>query len=135
MGEIRTAVRGYGDQRRAGRRAASAVRWASAIVFVVFGAGKFVEHASELASFRAYGLPAADAFVYAVGVLEVGGALLLAASRLVRLAAIALAGDMVGAIVVSGLGRGEPLSLTLAPVLLAGMLFLLVAGGDARRRG
>ena len=79
MGEIRTAVRAYGDQSAAGRRAATAVRWASAIVFVVFGALKYVDHASELASFRAYGLP--------------------------------------------------------APVLLAGMLFLLVAGGDGRRRG
>ena len=96
MGEIRTAVRGYGDQSAAGRRAATAVRWTSAIVFVVFGAGKYVDHASELASFRAYGLPAPDAFVYAIGVLEVGGALLLAASLLVRLAALTLAGDMVG---------------------------------------
>jgi uncharacterized membrane protein YphA (DoxX/SURF4 family) len=135
MGEIRTAVRGYGDQSGAGRRAVTAVRWASAIVFVGFGAGKYVDHASELASFRAYGLPAPDAFVYAIGVLEVGGALLLAASVLVRLAALALAGDMVGATVVSGLGRGELVSLTLAPVLLPGMLFLLVAGGDGRRRG
>ena len=95
MGEIRTAVRGYGDQSRAGRRAASAVRAASAIVLAVFGAGKFVEHASELASFRGYGLPAPDAFVYAIGVLEISGALLLAGGVLVQLATLALAGDMV----------------------------------------
>jgi uncharacterized membrane protein YphA (DoxX/SURF4 family) len=135
MRETRTAVRGFGDQSRARRRAATAVRWASAIVFAVFGAGKFVEHASELASFRGYGLPAPDAFVYAIGVLEIGGGLLLAGGVLVRLATLALAGDMVGAIVVSGLGHGELVSLTLAPVLLAGMLFLLAAGGDARRAG
>lgn len=134
MGEIGTAVRDYGLQSPAARRAATAVRWASAIVFAVFGVGKFVQHASELASFRGYGLPAADAFVYAIGVLEIGGALLLAGGVLVRLAALALAGDMVGAIVVSGIGRGERVSLTLAPALLAGMLFLLAAGGHARGR-
>jgi hypothetical protein len=39
---------------------ATAVRCAAAIVFVVFGAGKFVNHASKLASFRRYALPAPD---------------------------------------------------------------------------
>ena len=131
--EIGMAMRGHGSPSRAGPHVATAVRWASAIVFAVFGVGKFVEHSAELASFRDYGLPAPDAFVYAIGVLEVGGALLLAAGVLVRLAAVALAADMVAAIVISGLRRGELVSLTLAPVLLAGMLFLLVAGGDARR--
>jgi uncharacterized membrane protein YphA (DoxX/SURF4 family) len=113
-----------------------AVRWAAAIVFVVFGAGKFVNHASELASFRQYAVPAPDAFVYVIGVLEIVGGLLLASGVLVRLAALALAGDMVGAIVVSGLGRGEDLSLTLAPALLVVMIFLIRvrAPGSSRDR-
>jgi putative oxidoreductase len=110
-------------------RRATAIRWAAAIVFVVFGAGKFVNHASELASFRQYAVPAPDAFVYVIGVLEIVGGLLLASGVLVRLAALALAGDMVGAIVVSGLGRGEDLSLTLAPALLVAMIFLIRVGG------
>ena len=109
-------------------RLATAVRWAAAIVFVLFGAGKFVNHASELASFRHYGLPVPEAFVYLVGVLELAGGLLLATGRLVRLTALALAGDMVGAIVVSGIGRGESVSLTLAPALLLGMLYLIARG-------
>jgi len=47
-------------------------------VFVVFGVGKFTNHASELASFHQYGLPAPDAFVYVIGVVElVGGVLLI----------------------------------------------------------
>jgi len=96
-----------------------------AIVFVVFGAGKFVNHASELASFRLYDLPAPDVFVYAIGALELAGGLLLLAGRWVRPVALLLAGDMVGAIVVSGIGRGEIISLTLAPALLLAMLFLL----------
>jgi uncharacterized membrane protein YphA (DoxX/SURF4 family) len=105
------------------------VRWSAAIVFVVFGAGKFVNHASELASFRHYALPAPEVFVYVIGMLELVGGLLLGSGRLVKLAALALAGDMVGAIVVSGIGRGEAISLTLAPALLVAMVFLIWTEG------
>ena len=114
-------------------RWATAIRWAAAVVFVVFGAGKFVNHASELASFRRYALPAPGAFVYLIGVLEIVGGVLLASAVLVRLAALALAVDMVGAIVVSGLGRGEDISLTLAPALLVAMIFLILVGAAGRR--
>jgi putative oxidoreductase len=108
--------------------AALAVRLVSGLIFVAFGIGKFTSHAMEVASFKAYGLPAPDAFVYAIGVVElVGGALLLAGLG-TSLAALVLAGDMVGAIVVSGIARGEAISLTLAPALLLAMLFLLWAG-------
>ncbi|HEY1591634.1 MAG TPA: DoxX family protein [Solirubrobacteraceae bacterium] len=108
--------------------ASTVVRWGAAIVFVVFGAGKFVNHASELASFRFYGLPAPEVFVDLIGALEFLGGLMLAAGRWVRLVALLLAGDMVGAIVVSGIGRGELVSLTLAPLLLLAMLYLLRDG-------
>lgn len=96
-------------------------------MFVAFGAGKFVNHGSELASFRQYALPAPDAFVYAVGVVEIVGGGLLPARRFVAPAALTLAVDMVGAIVVSGLARGEIISLTLAPALLIAVLVLLGA--------
>ncbi len=66
------------SHRRPVERWTLAVRWTAAIVFVVFGTGKFVNPASELASFRAYALPAAGTFVYAIGVLEIAGGLLLA---------------------------------------------------------
>lgn len=105
--------------------AVTVIRWAAAIVFVVFGVGKFVDHAAELASFRDYPLPAPEVLVYAVGVLEIAGGALLASGRLLRPAAVALAGDMVGAIVASGLARGEVVSLTLAPALLVAMVVLL----------
>jgi uncharacterized membrane protein YphA (DoxX/SURF4 family) len=119
-------------RRSARERWVIAVRWTAAIVFVAFGAAKFVNHTSELVSFRQYGLPLPDAFVYAIGVLELAGGLLLASGVLVRLAALALAGDMVGAIAVSGIGRGEDISLTLAPALLVAMIFLI---GFGERRG
>ena len=114
-------------------RWAAAVRWVAGAVFVVFGIGKFTDHAHEAASFESYGLPAPDAFVYLVGALEIGGGVLLIVGLLTRLVALALAGNMVGAIVVSGIGEGEVLpSLTLAPVLLAAMLFLLWTGPGER---
>jgi putative oxidoreductase len=99
---------------------------------IVFGVGKFAAHASELASFRSYGLPAPEAFVYAIGVLEIGGGLLLASGTLTRLAALALAGDMIGAIAVAGIGEGEVVpSLTLAPAMLAAIVYLLWVGPGA----
>jgi uncharacterized membrane protein YphA (DoxX/SURF4 family) len=125
MRDRHPTARNRGSSSSTRERALAATRWAAAIVFVVFGAGKFVDHASELASFRHYGLPLPDVFVYAIGVLELAGGLLLAAGLLVRLAAIALAADMVGAIIVSGIGRGESVSLTLAPALLVAMVIVL----------
>ena|SRR5438067_9683355 len=106
-------------------------RLAGGVVFVIFGAGKFVNHGSELASFQAYGLPAPDAFVYAIGVIELVGGMLLILGLLTRPAALVLAGDMVGAIVVSGIGRGELVSLTLAPAELLLCLYLLWTGPGA----
>jgi putative oxidoreductase len=112
-------------------RLAAAIRLAAAAVFIAFGVGKFINHASELASFQQYALPAPEVFVYAIGVLEIVGGALLAIGLLVRPAALALAGDMVGAIVVSGIGRGESVSLTLAPLLLIAMIFLIRTGGGS----
>ena len=100
-------------------------------VFVVFGIGKFVDHASELASFKAYGLPAPDALVVIVGLIEVFGGSLLIAGVLTRAAALVLAGNMVGAIIVSGIAKGELISLTLAPAELVAMLVLLWYGPGA----
>jgi putative oxidoreductase len=104
------------------------VRWAAGFIFLIFGVTKFFGHASELASFRRYPLPAPDVFVYLVGVIETGGGVLLIMGLLTRLAAFALAADMLGAIVVSGLPRGELISLTLAPLLLVAMIGLIRLG-------
>jgi uncharacterized membrane protein YphA (DoxX/SURF4 family) len=112
-----------------------AIRLVSGVVFVVFGAGKFVNHSSELASFRDYGLPAPEVFVIVIGVIELVGGALLIVNRFVKPAALVLAADMVGAIVVSGITKGEPISLTLAPALLLAMLALLaVPSGQASGR-
>jgi putative oxidoreductase len=113
-----------------GRWADSALvaRVVSGSVFVGFGVGKFVDHAAEVSAFERYGLPSPDAFVYAIGLLELGGGLLLLAGLVTRAAALLLAGNMVGAITVSGIAEGEIISLTLAPTLLALMVLLIVVG-------
>jgi len=108
--------------------AAFVARLVAGAIFIAFGVVKFTRHASEVASFQAYGLPAPDAFVYAIGIVEVVGGALLVAGLLTRPAALVMAGDMVGAIVVSGIGLGEPVSLTLAPALLILMVLLLWLG-------
>ena len=104
------------------------LRLLSGGVFVAFGIGKFVNHPSELASFRSYGLPAPEVFVVVIGVIELVGGLLVMAGVLIRPAALILAGDMIGAIVVSGIAKGELVSLTLAPAELVAMLVLLYMG-------
>ncbi len=119
-------------QRSRGELCTVVIRWTAGIVFVAFGAGKYVNHASELASFRGYSLPAPAVAVYVIGAIEVIGGLLLAGGVLVGVAAVVLAGDMVGAIVFSGLARGEYISLTLAPVLLLAMILLIGVGDRGR---
>jgi uncharacterized membrane protein YphA (DoxX/SURF4 family) len=111
------------------------IRLVSGGVFVAFGIGKFVNHGSELASFRSYGLPAPEVFVVVIGVIELVGGMLLLANRFVRPAALVLAADMIGAIVVSGIAKGELISLTLAPAELIAMLVLVAAGGRRHRSG
>lgn len=120
--------------RASGRADAALVlgRVAAAVVFIAFGVGKFSAHASEVASFRKYGLPHPDAFVYAIGVLEIAGGALLLVGLLTRVVALVMAGDMVAAIALSGVKEGEVVSLTLAPAMLAVMVVLMWAGPGSR---
>jgi putative oxidoreductase len=103
-------------------------RIVAGLIFLGFGIAKFVNHRVEVDSFETYDLPSPDVFVYVIGGIEVVGGLLLVLGIAARLAALVLAGDMVGAIVVSGIAEGEPVSLTLAPILLAIMAAVLWAG-------
>jgi putative oxidoreductase len=103
-------------------------RWTSGAIFIGFGAGKFVNHASEVSSFQSYGLPWSSLFTDAIGALELAGGVLLVLGLATRPVALALAGDMIGAIVVSGILHGEQISLTLAPALLVATTALVVVG-------
>jgi uncharacterized membrane protein YphA (DoxX/SURF4 family) len=109
-----------------------AVRLVCGLIFLGFGAAKFLNHGTEVDSFETYGLPSPDAFVYVIGAIELIGGALLISGRGIRAASLVLAGDMVGAIIVSGLGEREPISLTLAPALLVAMIYLLWSGPGER---
>jgi putative oxidoreductase len=116
--------------------ALKAARLAAGVVFVIFGLGKFVNHAAELASFETYGIPAPDMMVYLIGALEVTGGLALLAGVALALVALVMAGNMAVAIVVSGIGQGELVpSLTLAPVLRIAMEWLLWTETRSARPG
>jgi putative oxidoreductase len=103
-------------------------RSAAGCVFVGFSLGKFVRHPAEAAAFERYGIPFSDTATYVIGGLELLGGLALLAGLLVRPFALALAGNMTGAIATAGRVDGGPVHLLLAPALLIAMLFLLWGG-------
>ena len=63
------------------------------------------------------------------------GALALLSGMTLLPAAVALAGDIFGAIVVSGFALEELISLTLAPAMLAAMLLLIARESSPQRAG
>jgi uncharacterized membrane protein YphA (DoxX/SURF4 family) len=108
------------------RRDPLAVRVAivTGAIFILAGLVKFVFHSWELRAFRAFGLPWPSALEIFAGAVEIGGGLLLLARLLVVPASLLLTVTMLVAIGASGIGHVIP-SLTLAPALLASLLFLL----------
>jgi putative oxidoreductase len=107
---------------------ATAARIASGAIFIGFGMSKFTQHAREARAFERYGLPDPAAFAYATGTLEVVLGAMLVLGLLTRLAALGMAGNMIGAIATGGRVDGGFVNLVLAPILLVTMIFLLRAG-------
>lgn len=102
--------------------------------FVIAGLPKFVAYGWELDAFERFGLPAAPAWVIAAGVIEIAGGICLLRNRFVVPAAALLAITMAVAIAVSGIKEGDLIpSLTVAPLLLAGCLYLIVPGRTPHR--
>ena len=111
--------------------AALLARLVAGAVFLGFSVGKFARHGAESAALDRYGLPYPDAFTYGVGLVELVGGTMLVLGLGTRIAALALACDMVGAIATAGRIEGGPVHLGLAPTLLVMMLLLLWIGpGD-----
>jgi putative oxidoreductase len=108
--------------------AATVTRIAAGAVLIGFGLSKYLHHAREVRSFGRYGLPAPEAFVYAIGTIELVGGLLLVLGLATRLVGLMLAGNMLGAIATGGRVDGGFVNLGLAPLLLLAMLFLVWAG-------
>lgn len=130
MGTVRTE---FLRTRLTGRSAVlpTISRMVAGAIFVTLSVGKFVRHDAEVEKFITYGFSNPSVLVYLVGVLELVAGLGLVVGFGVRLAALGLAVDMIGAIATAGRVEGGPIHLGLAPALLAVMIFLLWAGAGA----
>jgi putative oxidoreductase len=113
-----------------GRTAAATtvVRVVTGVFFISVSISKFTEHSKEVADFDRYGVPIPEVAVYVAGAVELIGGIALALGLLTRLAALFLAGDMIGAISTAGRVEGGSFNLGIAPTLFVAMLFLLWAG-------
>jgi uncharacterized membrane protein YphA (DoxX/SURF4 family) len=119
------------------RRDSAATRVAilTGVIFVPAGLVKFAFHHWELHAFEEFGLPWPFALELFAGVLETAGGVLLIARRLVVPVSALLSVTMLVAIGASGIGHGDVIpSLTLAPVLLLALLFLLFRALRPRTR-
>lgn len=97
------------------------------VAFVIGGLPKFLAYGWELDAFERFGLPAAPVWVIAAGVIEIVGGICLLRNRFVVPSAVLLAITMAVAIAVSGVKEGDVIpSLTVAPLLLAGCVSLLI---------
>jgi uncharacterized membrane protein YphA (DoxX/SURF4 family) len=115
------------DARVRDDRSATTVAVVGGVIFFFAGLVKFVFHHWELSAFRSFGLPYPSALEIFAGVLEMAGGVLLVFRRYVVPVAVLLSVTMVVAIGASGIGHGDVIpSLTLAPVLLIAMLYLLL---------
>jgi uncharacterized membrane protein YphA (DoxX/SURF4 family) len=117
------------DARLGEEEAATKVAIMAGVIFFFAGLVKFVFHHWELHAFRSFGLPFPSVLEIFAGVVETVGGVLLALRRCVAPVAAVLSVTMLVAIGSSGIGNGDVIpSLTLAPVLLIAMLYLLRTG-------
>ena len=114
------------DARLGEEETATKVAIMAGVIFFFAGLVKFVFHHSELHAFRSFGLPFPSVLEIFAGVVETVGGVLLALRRYLAPVAAVLSVTMLVAIASSGIGNGDVIpSLTLAPVLLIAMLYLL----------
>ncbi len=99
------------------------------LVFVLASLPKFVTFGWELEQFERFGLPFPEVFVIAAGAFELLGGLALIRRQRILPVALLLSMTMVVAIVASGILQGDVVpSLTVAPALLAALVFLTARG-------
>lgn len=104
---------------------ASRVAIVTGAVFAVASLPKFLLFGFELEQFERFGLPFPEAMVILAGAIELVGGVALLRRVFVLPASVVLAVTMVVAIVSSGVLQGDVIpSLTVAPVLLAAVIFL-----------
>lgn len=108
-----------------------ALRVAAAAVFIPAGLGKWLNHDTYVERFERWGFGAAAGEVaILVGVVEVVCGLMLLLGVAPRAAALALAGNMVGALATAGrIDGGQDVWL---PLVLIAVLAAVAAGGGGR---
>lgn len=111
--------------------AVTVLRVLAGLTFIAVSAEKFLARQETAAVFATFGLPGSPLLVSLVGTLELVGGLMLVLGVGTRLAALALAANMVGAILTAGLTVGGPIHLGLAPALLIATGVLVWAGPGA----
>jgi putative oxidoreductase len=116
-----------------GRSAAAllALRAVSGVFLVGVGLGKFAGHASEVADFRHYGVPLPDIAVPLAGVVEVVGGTCVLVGLLTRPAAVAVALNLLVALLTAGITDGGTFHLVVGPSVLLAMVVLVVLGAPA----
>ncbi len=109
--------------------ALTVVRVLLGLVFVAAGLPKLLSPDMVIQNFERWGLPVAEAFAPAVGVLEVVAGAMLVLGVFTRYAAVLLAANMVGAVLTAGLVEGGVTHLVVAPILGALSVLIAVLGG------
>ena len=107
------------------------LRLVAAAVFIPTGLGKFVNHDAYVERFERWGFGAAAGEVaILVGIVEVACGLMLLLGVAARAAALALIGNMVGALATAGrIDGGQDVWL---PLVMIAVLAAIVAGGAGR---
>jgi uncharacterized membrane protein YphA (DoxX/SURF4 family) len=106
-----------------------ALRVVLAAVYIPIGLGKFLNHDDYTERFDRWGFgAAAGELAILVGVVEVVCGLMLLLGLLPRLAALALMGDMIGALVTAGRVDGGQ-DIWLPAVLIVALAAVVVWGG------
>ena len=106
----------------------TATRWIAGLVLVAVSLSKFTRHEDLVAAFERYGIPFPEQSVYLAGSVELVGGALLIVGFLTRLAALAVAGNMLVAVLTGGRIDVDFYHTGLGSLLFLAALFVLWSG-------
>ena len=104
------------------------VRVAAGLFIALAGVAKFADHAKEVHDFRGFGVPLAEIAVPLAGAIELVGGALVVIGFLTRPAALAIALNLLGALLTAGINEGGTFHLVVGPTLMVIMAFFVWSG-------